>query len=202
MSEQKYAFQEFNKENMAKAIAKNLAISTKKTLEVCTSIRGKTVKSARTYLNRVLKMQDSIKYRRFNQELAHNQRGPGGYPINAIKEVLTLIKNAEANAKSKGLNTEALKIVHVVANRGGKAWHYGRQKRRLQKRTHLEIILQETKAKKAEKKIESKKEDKKIEAPAKKVEEKKTEAPIVEEKKVEKKDEKTDAKEESTEDKK
>ncbi|MFP4112684.1 MAG: 50S ribosomal protein L22, partial [Candidatus Woesearchaeota archaeon] len=143
MSEQNYAFKDYEKEKMARSIAKNLGISTKKTIEVCSFIRGKKIRSARNFLNRVLKMEDAVPYKRFNQELAHNQRGPSGYPIKVVKEVLKLIGDAEANAKAKGLNPENLKILHISANRGSHAMHYGRQRRRMMKRTHLEIVLQE-----------------------------------------------------------
>jgi large subunit ribosomal protein L22 len=147
MAEQKYAFTNFNKETMAKASVQNATVSTKKSIEVSSFIRGMDVKKAKNVLNRVLLMKDSVPYKRFNQELAHNQRGPGGYPINVVKEVLKLIESAESNAKAKGLNVDNLKIVHICSNKGPKAWHYGRQRRRLMKRTHIELVLAEGEAK-------------------------------------------------------
>lgn len=160
MSEQKYAFEKYDRDNMARSIAKDLSISTKKTVEICSFIRGKSVSRARAMLSRVLNKKDAVPYKRFNQELAHNQRGPSGYPIKAIQEVLNLLDNVEANANSKGLHTDSLKIVHMLANRAGKRMHYGRLRRREMKRTHLEIIVKDVsgKAKKKTGKDSKKKE--------------------------------------------
>lgn len=192
MTEQKYAFQGFGKENMARACLKNLAISTKKSIEICSFIRGKTIKKAREALNKVLEMKDAVPYRRFNQEMAHNIRGPSGYPVKAITEILKAIKAAEDNAKAKGLSSDSLKIIHICAHRGPKNWHYGRQRRRIMKRTHIEIVVQDTSGKKKDEKHDKKADVKKEEKKEVKSKEK------TEKGKVEKKEEKkTEARKEA-----
>ena len=47
------------------------------------------------------------------------------------------------NAQNKGLDTEALFISEIIANKGSSQWRYGRQRRRQMKRTNLKIVVEE-----------------------------------------------------------
>ena len=89
--------------------------------------------------------------------------GPGKFPVRTAEEILALIESVEANAKFKGLNEDALIIKHISAQKGPVVWHYGRLRRRKQKNTHIEIIVQEAEKKAKEDKT-AKKENKKNEA--------------------------------------
>ncbi len=195
MSEQKYAFQGYDEKTMAKAIGKSLAISTKKSVEVSNLLRGKSVKRAKIILEQVAELKTPVPYKRYNQELAHQTAiGPGGFPVSVAKEVLKLLKNVEANAASKGLDTDSLKIIHMCAHLASRPFHYGRKRRVKAKRTHVEIVVSEgaekpvKKAvkKSAQKKTESKKSvEKSVEKTTEKqdvakTEDSKTETPVVE----------------------
>ena len=102
-------------------------------------------------------MRKAIPFRRFTSSISHKKgKGPGKYPINAATEILKLVENAEANAKFKGLNASNLIIKHMCAQHGGNVWKAGRFRRRKMKRTHIEIVVTEGKAKKESKKKEKK----------------------------------------------
>lgn len=45
---------------------------------------------------------------------------PGRWPIKSVKFLLNLLKNAEANAEGKGLETEELLIKNIVVNQAPK----------------------------------------------------------------------------------
>jgi len=166
----KYALQEF-KENMARAISKDVEISTKTSLEIAAFIRGKSTKKAKQILERVLTMKQAIPYKRFTDGVGHRKGAgiaQGRFPQKASEQFIKIINQVEANAQAKGLSDD-LKIVHLVVNKSSNTFHQGRQRRRKFKRTHLEIAVQEmakeqkakvpkTVASKKETKTENKKE--------------------------------------------
>ncbi len=202
----KYAFQGF-KENMAKASGLDLGISTKASIEIANHLRGKTTEEAKKLLNKTLKMEQPIPFKRFTDGVGHKKliSGPGRYPQKASKEFLKLIEQAEANAQVKGLASD-LKIIHLAAHKASSQFKAGRQRRRMFKRTHLEIVVEELeeKARKKAKKAPAKKEAPKAEAEeakpkqeTPKAEPKKQEAPKKEEApKAEAKPKKADGKKE------
>ncbi len=163
----KYNLKEMN-ENMAKAIGRDLSISTKKSVEICNYIRGKKVEKAKAFLEKVLTKESAVPMRRFNRDTGHKKGiGPGRYPIKTAEQILTIIKSAEANAQNKGLSTKDLFISHIAANRAARPWHFGRKRRQKMKRSHIEVVLIEKKTEKQEKQqkvkeIRSKKEIKEI----------------------------------------
>jgi len=140
-------------ENMSRAQGRNLSISTKNSVEICRSLRNKNLQKGKKFLENVISMEEPVPYARYNQDTAHRRgMGPGRYPINAAKEILTILKSAESNAQSKGLNTSKMVIVHINAHKASVPWRYGRQRRRKAKRTHIEVVLSEVEAEqKAEK---------------------------------------------------
>ena len=70
--------------------------------------------------------------------------GPGSYPVTACKNILSLLKSAEANAQFKGLSTGNLIIKQASAQKGPSTFHYGRQRTKA-KRSHIELVLEEVK---------------------------------------------------------
>lgn len=176
----KYAFQGM-KENMARAMARDLEISTKTSIEMASFLKGKTTEDAKKILGKVLKKTQAIPFKRFTNGLGHKTgaMAAGRYPQKASEEFIALIEQVEANAQAKGLSSN-LKITHLAAQKGANQWRGGRQRRRMFKRTSLEIVVEEMAAeKKTTKKTAAKTTEKKA-APKKttkpKVEEKETEA--------------------------
>ena len=187
-------------DNTAKAVGVNLPISTKVSVEICNMIRGMNVQSAKSMLNEVINQKRAVPYKRFNKNVGH-RRGKiaaGRFPIKACTELVKLIESAETNAQFQGLNTGSLVLRHISAQRAAGAWHYGRWRRRQMKRTHIEIIVEES-ADKKEIKSQSKKaakEENKDLTKSKPIKSEKPEENKEEKKKESKKDTSKESKEE------
>ncbi|MBN2567105.1 50S ribosomal protein L22 [Candidatus Woesearchaeota archaeon] len=135
-------------ENMATAVGRDLPISTKQAVEICRFIRGKRADAAKAALERVLKHESPLPYTRHVKKMPHRPgMRTGAYPEKAIREVLKLLKSAEMNAHVKGLSEE-LVIAHTNAHLASRPMRYGRQSRRITKRTHIEVVLAEAEPKK------------------------------------------------------
>jgi len=150
-----------DKENIAKVVGKDLPISTKLSVEICNFIRYKELRKAKYLLQEIIDEKKALPMKRFNMDLGHkpgNIAG-GSYPKKATKYFLDLMDALEKNAENKGLNTESLKINFATANKGPKQWHYGRKRRRVAKRTHIELRVIESE--KRPEKIKKNAEDKK-----------------------------------------
>ncbi|MBI5072523.1 50S ribosomal protein L22 [Candidatus Woesearchaeota archaeon] len=153
----KYAFSDYSKELMARAVGRDLSISKKQSVEICKWIRHKPLIRAKKMLEEVIAMKTAVPYTRFNWNVGHRPgMGPGRYPITCSAQILAILKSAEANAQAKGLNTGNLVIVHCNAQKAPTPLHYGRQRGTHMKRTHIEIVLQEKAEKKTEEKAKSK----------------------------------------------
>jgi large subunit ribosomal protein L22 len=172
----KYAFKDYDKESMSRCVLTSASVSTKHCIEIASSIRGRSVQKAIIILEEAIALKKAIPFNRFKRNIGHKKNiGPGRYVIKACGEVLTALKQCEANAQNKGLNTSDLKVIHVNANLASRPWHYGRQSRRKMKKSHIEIVLQEV-----SKKAPAKPEVKIEKAPVKEAEKQ----PIVKEDKV------------------
>ncbi len=171
-------------EHTARINGKSLPISTKQSIEICNFIRGKNLEKARGLLREVIKHKIAIPYKRFSGDVGHKKGkiAAGRYPENACKAILELLGGVEANAQFKGLNTSNLVISYICPNKASRPWHYGRQRRRKMKRTHIDIIVKETAETKEKKKGAKRQEVKKVEE--KKIVEK-TKPEVKTEKKVE-----------------
>ncbi|MBN1544594.1 50S ribosomal protein L22 [Candidatus Woesearchaeota archaeon] len=145
-----YAFQNFNKELMARAVGRDLGISTKQSIEICNYLRHRKLDQAKRLLEEVIVKKRAIPFKRFTNGLGHRSGkiASGRYPIKSCAAILKLLESAEANAQTKGLNTGELEIVHICSHRASQPVHYGRNYGREFKKTHVEVVVQETVAKK------------------------------------------------------
>ncbi len=139
-----YATQVAN-EHTARAVGKELNISSKIAVEVCSYLRNRRLQDAKRRLGNVLAKQEAIPVKRYNFDLAHKKGGvgPGRYPIKTCKAILGILESAEANAQFKGLNTSLLQIIHICSHNAGKSIHYGRRSGREMKKTHVEVVVEE-----------------------------------------------------------
>ncbi len=114
--------QKFDPAITSKAMAYELNVSPKHCYEILREIRGKKLAAAKTYLEDVIAKKRSVPFKRFNRNVGHkrHQSGwdAGRYPVKACGEILTVIKNAEANAEYKGLDTDNMRIVHAASKKG------------------------------------------------------------------------------------
>ncbi len=144
-----YAYQEYDEVKMARVYGRGLSVSFKKSVEVCNLLRGKNLNTMREKLKNVVSLKEPVQYRRFNQELAHQTSvGSGGFPVKVCKAVIRLLDSVESNANDKDLNTDSLKIVHACAHQGSRPMRGGRKGRVKAKRTHIEIVVKESKPEK------------------------------------------------------
>lgn len=129
----------------AKVVGRSLPVSTKQAIEVCTHIRGRSVAQAKRMLESLIKLQTPIPFKRAVRDVGHKRgaMATGRFPRKAGAEVLTLIKSAEANAQNLGLSTQDLYIAHIASQQASRSFKPGRQGRRQNKSTHIELILKE-----------------------------------------------------------
>ena len=128
----------------AKAYGRDLSISTKQSFEICNNIKGKSVAYAKYLLEKNIAKELPVPMKRYKKDTAHKKAiAAGKYPVNAATNILTILKSAESNAQNQGLSSKNLFIAHISAHKASTPWHYGRQRRRKMKRTHIQIILQE-----------------------------------------------------------
>lgn len=144
---QHYAFQQYGKDHMARASSKDVPISFKQSIEICSHLRYKSLQDAKSILERVLQLKQAIPFRRFQNGLGHKPgMASGRYPINACSAFLKLLNSVEANAQQKGLNTSNLKLVHLIAQQATRPFHYSRHRGRQMKAAHLEVVVEERKS--------------------------------------------------------
>ncbi len=140
-------------------MGRSLPISTRHSIEICSLLRGKTSEQGRKILERVITKKSAVPYRKHMHGVGHRSgnMAAGRYPEKASSYILGVLKNAESNAQDKGLIAPFI-IKEIVANQASRSWHYGRQKRRKTKRTHLKVVLEELKSAKEKVEAKSKKE--------------------------------------------
>lgn len=158
MADYKYSYNG-PEEHTARALLKDSHISTKVAIEMCNYLKGKSTTKALVLLESVLKKEHAIPFTRFTNGVGH-RKGPlssGRYPQKASQAFIDMIKLAETNASQSGLSSE-LQIIHLTAHKASTSWHFGRQRRRKNKSTHVEIVVKELEEKKTKKKAVAKKE--------------------------------------------
>lgn len=150
-------------ENQAVARGRDLPISTKKSIDVCRHVKGRTLKSAKEQLQRVLDMKNAVAATAHRKDIPHRPgfMAGGRYPQIATKKILEVIELAEKNAQNKGLNVNSLIIKNIRADKAANPMRGGRQGRHKTKRTHIEVIVEEQLQKKEDKKEPAKKTAKK-----------------------------------------
>jgi large subunit ribosomal protein L22 len=121
MSKVDYAAQ-YDPATTAKAMAYEINVSPKHCIEILRQVRGMKVTRAKAYLENVIEKKESVPFKRFARNVGHKRHqsgwGSGRYPVKASKEILKLIKHAEANAEYKGLEPENMSIVHATSKTG------------------------------------------------------------------------------------
>jgi large subunit ribosomal protein L22 len=138
-------------ENTAKAIGKELRISPKHSVEICSTLRGMLLEDAKKYLEDVIAKKKAIPFKRYKKYVGHRRGskfGPGRFPEHAAKEILHLLEHVEHNAEYGGLDTENIRIKHITAYRGRvyegrKPRAHGRASAWNTETVNIEIIVEE-----------------------------------------------------------
>jgi len=153
-----YTTTDLDLEKTVKSSGRELRISHKAAREVCKKIKGMTLDQAKEYLNKVTQKKQPVPFRRFKKKAGHRhgleKAYAGRYPVKAAQRILQVLEGAEANAESKGLDLERLKIIHAAAYPGMKIKRYtmrafGRSSPKFQTLTHVELVLEQTEEKAA-----------------------------------------------------
>ena len=106
-------------EKTARSIGKELHISRKQAHEISTAIKGMKLETARKFLEDVSELKQAVPYKRFTRNVPHRKgMCTGRYPQKAAKEFLKVLKNAESNAKYKGIDSDNIKISHIATKKG------------------------------------------------------------------------------------
>ncbi|MEM4295922.1 MAG: 50S ribosomal protein L22 [Candidatus Anstonellales archaeon] len=148
----------FDEENNIVGKARNEAInaSFKDLCQVCNNIRNMNVQKAIVFLEKASLGKEGktpIFYKTHNKKLAHRKElngRKGRYPVKAVKYVLSLLKDAIANAVRKGANEEMLFIAHACANKKAayrRMQPKGRRMPRSYELARLEIVVMQKGAK-------------------------------------------------------
>nr|WCZ58427.1 60S ribosomal protein L17 [Paratrimastix eleionoma] len=115
-------YEGLNDVKCAKARGSNLRVHFKNTRETVGALRGMELQKAKRYLVDVIDKKQIVPFRRYNRGIGrHAQLKPfkwsqGCWPEKSARFVLDLLKNAEANAESKKLDTQHLVIDHIQVN--------------------------------------------------------------------------------------
>jgi large subunit ribosomal protein L17e len=112
--------------------------------------------NAKKYLQDVIEHKRCIVFRRYNGCIGrsaqakneHSTNGQGRWPEKSCKFILSLIENAESNAKFRKLDIDNLYVRHVQVNRGIQLRRrtfraHGRINPFMSNPCHIELILEE-----------------------------------------------------------
>src|SRR5215831_11640193 len=146
-----YSFQNYDKTRHVRAALREKTISHKHAREIALAIKGKSIETARTYLQSVVNLEHAVPFRRYNNEVGHKSDTgvmAGRYPEKAAKEFIRLLDNLESNAEYRGMDLDRLKIVNATVHKGRKIERFtpramGRATPKINILTHVELVAQE-----------------------------------------------------------
>lgn len=114
---------------------------------------------AKAYLEAVIDHKRCVPFLRYNGGVGRtaqaknegNKIGQGRWPVKSCQFLLDLLKNAESNAETKGLDVDNLKVSHIQVNqamRGRRRTYraHGRINAYMSSPSHIELILEEATA--------------------------------------------------------
>ncbi|KAI5303824.1 60S ribosomal protein L17 [Ascosphaera pollenicola] len=150
----RYAAQSIPNAKSARARGSYLRVSFKNTRETTQAIKGWKLQRAVTFLENVLAHKEAVPMRRFAGSEGRTAQGKqfgvtkARWPVKSAEHVLDLLKNAEANADTKGLDTGNLIVKHIQVNQAPAQRRrtyraHGRINPYMSQPCHIELILTE-----------------------------------------------------------
>ena len=142
-------------ERTCKACGSSLRAHFKITHEAAVALKGMTLTRAKAYLANVLNHKEIIPFRRYRYGISRHAQvkqfhhvTQGAWPVKSTQYLIDLLKNAEANAVVKQLDTDRLKITHIQVNKAPKTHRrtyraHGRITAYKGNPCHIEMILTE-----------------------------------------------------------
>ncbi|KAF1730949.1 60S ribosomal protein L17 [Beauveria bassiana] len=150
----RYAATEILPAKSARARGAYLRVSFKNTRETAQAINGWKLERALQFLENVKSHDEAVPMRRYAGGTGRTAQGKqfgvtrARWPVKSAEHLLTLLKNAEANADAKGLDTGALVVKHIQVNQAPKQRRrtyraHGRINPYMSNPCHIELILTE-----------------------------------------------------------
>ncbi|KAF7624045.1 hypothetical protein AFCA_011418 [Aspergillus flavus] len=150
----RYAAQDIPAAKSARARGSYLRVSFKNTRETAQAINGMKLQRALTFLDNVTNKLEAVPMRRFAGSTGRCAQGKqfgvskARWPEKSAKFLIDLLKNAEANADTKGLDTGNLVVKHIQVNQAPKGRRrtyraHGRINPYMTNPCHIELILTE-----------------------------------------------------------
>jgi len=116
--------------------------SFKYSVEICSYLKGRNLDTAINLLRGVETKKVAIPMKRYKKKVAHQKGiGPGRFPMNTSRAIISLLESVGKNAENKGLNREKLVISTMEANRSISARRSARFARG--KLTNFTIVVKE-----------------------------------------------------------
>ncbi|MFH0859918.1 MAG: 50S ribosomal protein L22 [Candidatus Altiarchaeota archaeon] len=146
----KYAFKPKNKSKSVVAAGRDLNMSFKDAVNVCTAVKGLKLADAMALMENVKVKKTPIPSVKYKLGVGHRKGDvpkSGKYPVKVAGEMLKLLNNLQANAEYKALDVEKIKIKHALALRGfsrAKRKPKGRWKTWNTEYTHMQIMGEES----------------------------------------------------------
>ncbi|KAF2430958.1 60S ribosomal protein L17 [Tothia fuscella] len=148
----RYAATEIEGANSARARGSYLRVSFKNTRETAQAINGWKLPRAIQYLENVREHKEAIPMRRYAGSTGRTGQGKqfgvskARWPVKSAEFLLGLLRNAEANADTKGLDTSSLIVKHIQVNQAPKQRRrtyraHGRINPYMSNPCHIEMIL-------------------------------------------------------------
>merc|ERR1739838_11200 len=131
-----------------------LRVHFKNTRETAQAIKRMPLKRANRYLKNVIGQKECVPFRRFNGSTGRCSQAKqfkhvtGRWPKKSAEFLMQLLKNAESNAETKGLDAEHLVIEHIQVNAAPKMRRrtyraHGRINPYMSSPCHIEVVLAE-----------------------------------------------------------
>lgn len=151
-----YSFEEekYDAERLAKASGRDLRIKPKHAREICAVMKGMRVDEAKSFLEEVIQLKQSVPFRRHKKKQAHRKDlkqfkwYAGRYPRKAAARIYEVLSSVESNAEYKGLDVDLCRIIHAASQKGRIIKRYierahGRSTPHFNHLTHIEIAIYE-----------------------------------------------------------
>merc|ERR1711977_33214 len=150
----RYAATEIHPTKSARARGAYLRASFKNTRETAQAINGWKLQRAVKFLENVQEHKEAVPMRRYAGSTGRTAQGKqfgvsrARWPVKSAEFLLGLLKNAEANADTKGPDTGNLVVKHIQVNQAPKQRRrtyraHGRINPYMSNPSHIELILTE-----------------------------------------------------------
>jgi large subunit ribosomal protein L22 len=143
----------YDPEIHAAARGNGLNISPKAAREVCKAIKGMDLEKAKSYLERVIEMNQAVPFKRHDGKVGH-RRGKGistgRYPVKTAAAILKVIESAGNNGEAIHIDIENWRILHIATSRGTSFESRfprarGRATPKMRESANVEVVLEEIK---------------------------------------------------------